>query len=56
MFKVYKRKIDVFYKNELTKGEFRYVYSTNAYKTCKDARIAALSFFPNSEVKACFVK
>lgn len=55
-FKVYKRKIDVFYKNELTSGVYRYAYSTNAYKTCKDARDAAIPSFPNSEVKTSFAQ
>lgn len=47
---VYARKIDVYYKNELTGGIFRYAYSTNAYPTCKAARNAAIASFPNSHV------
>lgn len=54
-FKVYPRKIHVWYKNVLTK-DYRYAYSTNAYKTCKDAKVAALTMFPNSQVKASFAK
>lgn len=55
-FKVYKRKIHVYYKNALTNGEFRYAYSTNAYKTCQSAKDAALPSFRNSIVKASFAK
>lgn len=55
-FKVYKRKIHVHYKNELTNGEWRYAYSTNAYKTCKAAKEAALPLFRNSIVSASFAK
>ena len=54
-FKVYPRKIHVWYKNDLTNG-YRYAYSSNAYRTCKDAKNAALTMFPNSQVKASFAK
>lgn len=55
-FKVYKRKIHVFYKNELTSNEWRYAYSSNAYKTCREAKEAALPGFRNSEIKASFAR
>lgn len=54
-FKVYLKKIHVFYKNELTNG-FKYAYSTNAYRTCKEAKAAAIKSFPNSEIKASFAR
>lgn len=54
-FKVYPKKIHVFYKNELTNG-FKYVYSTNAYRTCKEAKAEAIKSFPNSEIKASFAR
>lgn len=54
MFKTYARRIDVYYRNELTNGEWRYAYSSNAYLTCKDAVAAAKPNFPNSDVRAWF--
>jgi hypothetical protein len=53
---VYRRKINVYFKNEITENEWRYCYSTNAYRTCRDAIIAAAPSFPNSEVRANFAK
>jgi len=53
---VYKRKIHIYFRNELTLGEWRYCYSTNAYCTCRDAKKAALPALPNSQVIANFAK
>ena len=53
---VYARKIHVHYRNELTGGQWRYCYSSNAYRTCRDAAQAARASFPNSEVKASFAR
>lgn len=53
---VYRRKIHIHYKNELTGGEWRYCYSTNAARTCSEARDRAAPNFPNSQVKATFAK
>lgn len=52
----YARKIHVHYRNELTNNKWRYAYSTNAYRTCRDAKQAALPSFRNSEVTAHFAK
>lgn len=56
MFKQYKRTIEIFYRNETTGGEWRYCYSTRAYKTCKEAAASVKHEFPNSDVKAWFKK
>ena len=53
---VYKRKIHIYFKNELTKGLYHYGYGSNAYPTCKAAKRAALANFPSSEVKASFAQ
>lgn len=55
-FKVYKRKIHVFYRNALTLGHWRYCYSSNAYRTCRDAVAAAQAEHPNVKFKAHFAK
>jgi len=55
-FKVYPRKINVYYRNVLTGGEWKYCYSTNAYRTCREAREAALPSMRGSEVKTNFAK
>ena len=55
-FKVYPRKIHVWFKNELTNGHWRYTYSSNAYRTCRDAKNTAIALYPNSEIKASFAR
>jgi len=52
-FKVYKRKINVYYKRT---GGLCYAWSTNAYKTCKDATKAAKALHPDLEFRAWFAK
>jgi len=52
-FKVYKRKIHVYLKKP--KGLY-YVWSTNAYRTCRDAVKAAKEKYPQRDFKACFAK
>ena len=62
MHKVYKRQIHVFREwnsSDLGTKEFCpwiYVWSTNAYKTCKDAVAAAKAQAPNVAFKAYFAK
>lgn len=53
---VYRRKIHVYYRNVLTGGEWKYTYSTNAYRTCRDALAAARASYPNTELRANFAK
>lgn len=55
-FKVYTRKIHIHYRNELTGNVWRYCYSTNAYKTCREAKQDAVFNFPNSDIAANFSK
>jgi hypothetical protein len=58
-FKVYRRKIHVYAKGapktapHLTRF---YAWSTNAYKTCKDAVRAAKALYPGQEFTANFAK
>jgi len=52
-FKVYPRKIHVYYKRA---GGLCYAYSTNAYKTCRDAKVAALTIHPAFDFVANFAK
>jgi hypothetical protein len=53
MFTVYKRKIHVWEKRG---GSFVYCWSTNASKTCKEAKAKALALYPNKQFKASFAK
>lgn len=53
MFKVYKRKIHVWEKRG---DSFVYYWSTNAYKTCKDAVNKAAALYPTKQFKASFAK
>ena len=53
MFKVYKKKIHVYYKRQ---GGLCYAWSTNAYKTCKDAIKAAQAIHPDLNFVANFAK
>lgn len=58
-FKVYDRKIHVFRNsNQLDNKNvlWVYVWSTNAYKTCKEAVLAAKILHPSCEFKASFAK
>jgi hypothetical protein len=58
-FKVYPRKIHVYREaNELDKVSLRWVYvwSTNAYPTCKAAVSAAVAEHPSVKFKASFAK
>jgi len=53
-FKVYKRKIDIYVARD---GRFQYVCSTNASKTCKDAKskfLAKNPSIPSDNIKAVF--
>lgn len=52
-FKVYKKKIHVYYKRE---GGLCYAWSSNAYKTCKDAIQGAKAIHPDYQFKAYFAK
>jgi hypothetical protein len=53
MFKVYKRKIHVWEK----RGEsWAYCWSTNACKTCKEAKTKAVNMYPFKQFKASFAK
>jgi hypothetical protein len=53
MFKVYTKKIHVYYKRE---NGLCYAWSTNAYKRCKDAIKAAQAIHPKFEFVANFAK
>lgn len=53
MFKVYKRKIHVYFKHP---NGFVYAWSTNAYPTCKAALKAAQELYPERSFKANFDK
>lgn len=58
-FKVYKRKIHVYAKGAPRSAPHLkqfYAWSTNAYKTCKDAVLAAKALYPNQEFTANFAK
>ena len=52
-FKVYKRKIYVY---QLREGVPVYAWSTNAYKTCRDAVAGAVARYPSKQFKASFAK
>ena len=52
-FKVYKRKIHVY---QLHEGGPVYAWSTNAYKTCRDAVAGAVARYPSKQFKASFAK
>ena len=54
MFKLYKKKIHVFCQDAWNPESFRYVWSTMAYKTCKEAVLAAKKQHPNANFKASF--
>ena len=59
-FKVYKRKIDVYMRSALacdpSNTFFVYAWSTNAYKTCRDAVKEAEKLHPMNKFKAHFSK
>jgi hypothetical protein len=52
-FKVYKRKIHVYYKRQ---NGLCYAWSTNAFKTCKEAIKDASENLPSLTFKAYFSK
>ena len=52
-FKVYKRKIHVYFKKS---DDLYYAWTTNAYKTCKAAAAAAKQERPQWDFKASFAK
>jgi hypothetical protein len=59
VFKVYKRKIHVYCKGAPKTAPHLsqfYAWSTNAYKTCRDAVAAAKVKYPEQEFKAFFAK
>lgn len=58
-FKVYERKINVYCKGSPKTASnltWFYAWSTNAYKTCRDAVNAAQILYPGEEFKASFAK
>lgn len=59
-FKVYKRKIHVYKREALACDPadtfWVYAWSTNAYKTCRDAVYAACELHPMGNFKANFAK
>lgn len=58
-FKVYKRKIHVYREaNELDRPgqKWAYVWTSNAYRTCRDAVKAAEEKHPGVKFKAFFAK
>lgn len=59
-FKVYKRKIHVYKREALACDPadifWNYAWSTNAYKTCREAVKAASETHPTGNFKACFAK
>lgn len=56
-FKVYPRKIHVFRKgNAIDPRPWVYVWSTNAYRTCREAVAAAQALYPGETFKANFAK
>lgn len=60
MFKVYKRTIHVYRKSNELDGNnaprWVYVWSSNAYRTCKDAIAAATAKHPTVKFTAAFAK
>ena len=54
MFKIYKKKIHVFCQDAWNPKGFRYVWSTMAYKTCKEAIAAAKKQHPQANFKVSF--
>lgn len=60
MFKVYKRKIDVYRQSNELDGKnaprWVYVWSSNSYRTRKDAIAAATAKHPAVKFTAAFVK
>lgn len=59
MQKVYKRKINVYYSNQivLSRGyKWEYAWSTNAYKTCRESVAAGKALYPEFDFKANFSK
>lgn len=60
-FKVYKRKIHVYMEASYaakakTGHKWGYAWSTNAYRTCRDAVAAAKAKHPAFEFKASFAR
>ena len=51
-FKVYRRKIHVYRKDV----KWLYAWSTNAYRTCREAAAAAKALHPDQEFTARFAK
>lgn len=58
MFKVYKRKIEIFTRGKGTVDQWQYECSTNASRTCKEAREKfSLQYrIDRNQVKANFAK
>lgn len=50
---VYKRKIHVY---QLRDSGAAYAWSTNAYRTCRDAVAGARALYPHQQFKASFAK
>lgn len=59
-FKVYKRKIHVYRERNILDGEnapaWVYIWSSNAYQTCRDAVKGAEEKHPGVKFKASFAK
>ena len=59
-FKVYPRKINVFMRTALACDPsdmfYKYAWSTNAYRTCREAIAAARELHPSRTFKANFAK
>ena len=54
-FKVYKRAIELFWQSESNKG-WKYLCTTNAFRTCREAVADAKVTFPQLSIKGNFVK
>jgi hypothetical protein len=55
-FKVYPRKIHVYYKSNIRAPSSFYKWSTNAYRTCREAAAAAKALHPDMDFVARFAK
>jgi hypothetical protein len=53
--KVYKRAIELFWQSESNKG-WKYLCTTNAFRTCREAVADAKATFPKFSIKGNFAK
>ena len=53
--KLYKRAIELFWQSKTNKG-WKYMYTTNAFRTCREAIADTKAIWPDLSIKGNFAK